>query len=335
MSCIPCPTVSVVIAAFSMKRWNDLCRAIASVKAQSVPVLEIIAVIDHHPGLLAKARHELSDVAVVIANDGNQGASATRNTGVAASRGELVAFLDDDASASPGWLEALVKHFSDTSVVGVGGRLDPLWTNSRPRWFPPEFDWAVGTSYRGMPNNAQPVRNVWTTNMAIRREAFDSVGGFRDDFGKVGIRSRPEDTDLCLRISEKHADGIWIYEPTGTADHRVPVERTTLRYFAYRCFNEGWGKAELAALNGVDESTSAERKYIKHVLPAALVRGLREACHGDVSGVWRNLAILMGFSVVMIGYLAGRIGIIMLTTAARSQHSARAAAGESKHGGPD
>ena len=212
------PTVSVVIAAFSMERWNDLRAAVASVLTQTVPVLETIVVIDHHPELLAKARSELPGVTVIPAR-GGRGASVARNTGVAASHGELVAFLDDDAVASPRCLEAFLCHFTDPNVVGVGGRLSPLWATSRPRWFPPEFDWTVGASYLGMPTSAAPVRNVWSTNMAIRRRAFDLVGGFRDDFGKVGARSRPEDTDLCLRAAGQTPGRTWIYPPAGVANH--------------------------------------------------------------------------------------------------------------------
>lgn len=292
-----------------MKRWDDLCLAVASVQAQAVPALETIVVIDHHPDLFAQATRALP-CTIVLENTGGRGASGARNTGVAASRGEVVVFLDDDAVASPGWLEALLTHFANRNVVGVGGRLDPLWATGRPRWFPPEFDWVVGASYLGMPKGAEPVRNVWSNNMAIRRKAFDMVGGFRDGFGKVGMRSRPEDTDLCLRAAAKHAGGVWIYEPMGAAGHRVPMERTTLRYFAYRCFMEGWGKAELAALNGVGASTSSERRYTGRILPAGFARGVREACQGDASGAWRSLAIAAGFAVVMIGYLVGSMALV-------------------------
>jgi glycosyltransferase involved in cell wall biosynthesis len=323
------PTVSVIIAAFSMKRWDSLCDAVASVQAQTVSALETIVVIDHHPGLLARARRELGGV-TVIANGGTRGASATRNTGVAASQGELVAFLDDDAIATPRWLEALLSHFADPSVVGVGGRLDPLWATSRPRWFPPEFDWAVGASYRGMPERSEPVRNVWSNNMAIRRTVFDMVDGFRNDFGKVGTRSRPEDTDLCLRASEGHGGGTWIYEPTGVAGHRVPAERTTLRYFAYRCFHEGWGKAALAELNGTDKSTSVEQRYARCVLPAALVRGLRETSRGDATGGLRSAAIVGGFTAAMIGFLAGRAALAFLTMGIQRRRSATVTADAEK-----
>jgi glycosyltransferase involved in cell wall biosynthesis len=304
-----------------MKRWGDLREAVASVQAQTVPVQETIVVIDHNPELLARARRELADV-TVIANGGGQGASAARNTGVTASRGELVAFLDDDAVASPRWLEALLSHFADASVVGVGGRLDPLWATSRPQWFPPEFDWALGASYLGMPVTAEPVRNVWSNNMAIRRQVFDNIGGFRDGFGKVGARSRPEDTDLCIRAAEGHGGGTWIYEPAGAAGHHVPAERATVRYFAYRCFHEGWGKAALAALNGMGESISAERQYTRRVLPAGLARGLREAARGDASAVLRSLAIVGGLAVAMIGFLVGHAMMVIRAKGARGPRAA-------------
>jgi GT2 family glycosyltransferase len=296
------PTVSVVIAAYTMERWDDLRKAVESVRAQTIGVLETIVVVDHHPELLARARAGLPGV-TVIPNAHGPGASGARNTGVAASHAEVVAFLDDDAVAAPSWLEALLGHFASPDVVGVGGRLDPLWDGTRPRWFPEEFDWAVGASYRGMPQDAGPVRNVWSNNMAIRRPAFDAIGGFRDGFGKVAERSRPEDTDLCLRAAL--AGGAWIYEPTGIAGHRVRRQRATVSYFLRRCFNEGWGKAALAALNGTGRSMSTEREYTRRVLPSAMARGIREAVSGDVWGASRSLAIATGLLFAAAGFVAG------------------------------
>ena len=68
------PTVSVVIAAFSLNRWGDLREAVASVRAQTVQVLETVVVIDHNPELMAKAASELPEV-TVVANAGLRGAS--------------------------------------------------------------------------------------------------------------------------------------------------------------------------------------------------------------------------------------------------------------------
>jgi len=299
------PTVSVIIAAFSMERWSNLREAVESVRTQTLPDVETIVVIDHNPDLLDLAKRELEDI-TVVPNVGSKGASGARNSGVAVSRGGVVAFLDDDAVASPAWLEALLPHFTDPEVVGVGGKLVPLWATSRPRWFPQEFDWAVGASYRGMPDKATRVRNVWSSNMAIPRRLFDAIGGFRDDFGKVGRRSRPEDTDLCLRAAATRPSGTWIYEPAGIVGHRVPQNRTTPRYFVRRCLNEGSGKAALASLNGASESTSVERLYTRRVLPGGVARGLRDAAHGDAAGGLRSIAIAVGFSFAVAGFVATR-----------------------------
>ena len=299
------PAVSVVIAAFAMERWDEIREAVASVRAQTVPVWETILVVDHNPALLGRARRELEGV-IVLPNTGSKGASGGRNSGVAASQGDVVAFLDDDAVAAPTWLESLLGHFANPDVVGVGGKLVPLWAGSRPRWFPGEFYWAVGASYQGMPEKATAVRNVWSGNMVIRRPTFDAIGGFREDFGKVGGRSRPEDTDLCLRAAAAQPRGTWIYEPAGIARHRVPLRRATFGFFLTRCLNEGSGKAALAALNGASESTSAERHYTQRILPEGIARGLREAARGDLSGGLRSLAIVAGLSFAVAGFLTGR-----------------------------
>jgi hypothetical protein len=156
-----------------------------------------------------------------------------------------------------------------------------------------------------MPEKAETVRNVSSNHMAIRRSAFKAINGFRDNFGKVGDRSRPEDTDLCLR-SAGASNRTWIYESAGAAGHWVPAQRTTLRYFVRRCFNEAMGKAALASMNGTSESTAAERDYARRVLPRAITRGLREVAGGDISGGLRSAAIAAGFCVAAAGFVAGR-----------------------------
>ena len=295
-------TVSVVIAAFADERWNQLCDAVESVRTQTAPALETVVVVDHNPGLLARAKREFADC-TVVANTGSRGASGARNSGVASCRGEIIAFLDDDARSSAHWLEALLPNFARADIVGVGGRIDPLWAAPQPSWFPVEFGWAVGFSYLGMPEHTQPVRNVWASNMAIRYSVFAAIGGFREDFGKVGDVARPEDTDLCLRAAGDH--GVWLYEPTAEVGHWIPRQRTTLRYFTRRCYHEGLGKAALAALDGARESTASERNYTWRVLPHGVVLGLRDAAKGDVWGAARAAAIALGFATTAAGFAAG------------------------------
>lgn len=296
-------TASVVIVAHTARRWTCLQQALAAVQAQSIRPVETILVIDHNPELLARARAEVP-YARVIPNTRAPGSSGARNTGAATSQGEILVFLDDDIVAGAGWLETVLTHFARPDVAGVGGRAQPLWQKSCPAWFPPEFYWVVGASYAGMPEHAGPVRNVWSSNMAVRRAIFESAGGFRDDLAKISNRSRPDDTDLCLRTSAQ-TSGLWIYEPAAVTTHWVPRERATLSYFVYRCFHEGAGKGVLAALNGLRASTSVEGRHMSVVLPAALRRDCKDVLAGRISGASRIAATGLGVCVVLVGFLIG------------------------------
>jgi GT2 family glycosyltransferase len=297
-------SASVVIAAYADERWPCTVNAVTSVQRQVPAPCEVILVIDHNPALAVRARAELPDV-TVRENSGSRGASAARNTGVAHSGGDIIAFLDDDQAAiDTTWLQRLCRHFDDPRVVGVGGRIIPQWPRQRPFWFPPEFDWVVGASYAGLPPTAAPVRNVWGGNTAIRRTALDAVGGFRPGFCKTGAVSRPEDTDLCVRIGHAIPDGHWLYEPAAAVAHRVPSTRSTPGYFLRRCWDEGRGKAALARFVGLRSSTSAERRYVSRVLPQALLRALRSALvDHDVRALACGMAIVAGLLVTAAGWL--------------------------------
>src|ERR671916_1614480 len=105
------PTVpysaSVVICAYTEERWQDLAAAVASALRQQPPPVEVIVACDHNPALLARSRRELAG-AVPVANVEERGLSGARNSGLAAARGDVIVFLDDDAEAAPGWLAALL-----------------------------------------------------------------------------------------------------------------------------------------------------------------------------------------------------------------------------------
>ena len=128
---------------------------------------------------------QLPDV-IVTDNQQQQGLSGARNAGVAVAGGEVVAFLDDDATAAPDWLERLAAGYADPDVLGVGGAIEPVWSTSRPRCFPEEFDWVVGCTYRGLPQTPAPVRNLIGANMSFRRTVLNTIGGFRCDIGRIG-----------------------------------------------------------------------------------------------------------------------------------------------------
>jgi glycosyltransferase involved in cell wall biosynthesis len=298
--------VSVVICAYTLKRWNDLVAAAESARAEGP--LEVIVVADHNEELLTRVRTELPQVRPV-ANDGPRGLSGARNAGVAAARGDVIAFLDDDAVATPGWLDRLAACFADPDVLGAGGAVEAAWAGPRPRWFPEEFEWVVGCSYRGLPTAPAPVRNPIGANMAVRREVFATVGGFTSSLGRGGANTMGcEETDFFIRARLHAPAAVWLYEPRARVRHRVPRERATLRYFLDRCYGEGKSKALLAGRVGRSDALSAERRYVLRVLPNGVLGGIRAAGReGDHFGLARAGAIVAGLAATAAGYGRGRL----------------------------
>jgi hypothetical protein len=219
-----------------------------------------------------------------------------------------VAFLDDDARPAATWLEELAAAYAHDDVAGVGGTLRPGWPAARPWWFPEEFDWVVGCTYRGLPTRRAPVRNFIGANMSFRRELLLGVGGERDGFGRVGLAPVAcEETELCIRVRASRPRLELLFEPGAEAVHHVTPERARLRYFVHRCYAEGRGKARLRRLVGADEGLSAERTYVSTTLPRGVLRGVRTAVStGDPRPLGRAAMIVAGLASAGAGYVAER-----------------------------
>jgi glycosyltransferase involved in cell wall biosynthesis len=298
-------SVSVVIAAWTFERLDAIGDAIASVRAQTVPAHEIILVVDHSEPLLAESRSRWPDI-TVIPNGEARGTSGARNTGVAKSTGDVVAFVDDDAVAAPDWLERMTAAYSDEQVLGVGGTIRPRWVEGRPWWFPDEFDWVVGCTHSGMPQQRSRVRNLVGANMSFRRHVLIDVGGMRPELTRLGtVPVGPEDTDLCIRIGQMWPDGVILYDPAIEVDHTVPRARSRISYFVTRCAAEGRSKAVLGRFVGTDSGLSDERAYVRRTLPLGVIRGVRKVFRGDPNAAARAAMIVVGLLITSVGYLVG------------------------------
>ncbi|MEU1854001.1 glycosyltransferase family 2 protein [Streptomyces sp. NPDC019990] len=312
------PGISVVICAYTEDRWEDVLAAVSSVRAQSRPALETLLVVDHNETLrerLAKEYEQYEEpseggVVRVLANAGPRGLSAGRNTGIAAARGEVVAFLDDDAVAERDWLRHFAEAYADPRVMAVGGRTKPVWASGRrPGWFPEEFDWVVGCTYRGLPRGRVRVRNVLGGNASFRRSAFDAAGGFATGIGRDGDK-RPlgcEETELCIRLSRARPDAVLLIDDRAVIHHRVPKARERFRYFRARAYAEGLSKALVARSVGAGKGLESERRYATRVLPAGVARGLRDALLARPGGAGRAAAIVAGVLTAAGGYVVGSV----------------------------
>jgi glycosyltransferase involved in cell wall biosynthesis len=304
------PRITVVICAYTERRWAQLLAAIDSVLHQELRPDQVVLVIDHNQALLQRVRAAYPRL-TVVANSGSRGLSGARNTGVSQARGDIIAFLDDDATAEPDWLMRMLMHYDDPRVLGVGGSAVPASQEARPRWFPPEFDWVVGCSFIGQPSEATPVRNLIGCNMSFRRGALHQVGRFDPALGRVGgVPVGCEETELCIRLQQRYPDGFVLYEPAAQVRHHVSSDRWTWAYFRDRCFSEGRSKAVVTRLVGPDVGLSAERDYSRRVLPRGIWQGLLDVCVGrDLGGLTRSAAIVVGLVLTATGYLSCRMSL--------------------------
>lgn len=292
-----------------MERWEDLCEAIDSLHRQTRRPDQIVLVIDHNDALLARATEMRWPDVVVVPNQRERGLSGARNTGIAAAEGGVLAFLDDDTVADPDWLACLVRHIAAPDVLGCTSRINPHWLGTRPRWFPDEFLWTVGCSYRGLPTETREIRNVLGAAMLIRRTVFDAAGGFSSILGRsAGSLVSCEETEMCLRASAVFPQGRFLMVPDARVRHKVPATRLTWRYFRRRCFAEGQSKAYIANLVRRRSALDTERDYVLRTLASGVLRGIADtALRFDPGGVARASAILFGLAATACGYLEGKL----------------------------
>jgi GT2 family glycosyltransferase len=302
--------ISVVICTFSRARMPDLVASIHAVSEQSVRPCQLVLVVDHNPQLLDEIVENLMPVygewLDVLENDGLAGVSGARNAGAHKARGELIVFLDDDAVPAQDWLRRLVEPFDDPSVAIAGSYAAATWPGQRPRWFPEEFEWVVGCSYRGLPEEQSDVRNVIGASMATRRSVFDVVGSFSDFLGRIGeLPMGCEETEFCIRTAHMMPDARIVYVPQSVVHHSVSESRSRGSYFAARCLAEGKSKAQISKLVGVSLATSSERSYVIGTLSRGIRRGFADAFKGDATGLMRSGAIVGGLFLAVASYVYG------------------------------
>lgn len=300
-------SVSVIICAYTLERWAALREAVESCRRQTLAPAEIVLVIDYNQELEERSRQEFSDVRVV-SNHLTKGLSGARNSGVMASIGDVVAFLDDDAFAEESWLERLTAPFDDPTIAGTGGWIVPLWEGPEPQWFPRTFYWVLGCSYDGLPSSGATIRNPIGASMAMRRSVFAQVGGFTDGIGRVGkVPLGCEETELCIRYGKGHSGERMVLVRDAVVHHRVPQVRGTWKYFSSRCWAEGISKAAVTSLVGSDDGLAAERAHVARALPREFLESVILAARGRPGALRRAWSIVAGSAIALAGFVRGTV----------------------------
>lgn len=235
------PAFSVILA--TVHRPELAAAAARSVLGGTWADLELLVVDQSRDDRTREAMSALRDPRLVYLNSDVMGLSRARNLGAARARGALLAFLDDDAMAEPGWLQGYSSAFATEPRPGmVGGRLRPLWDAPRPAWFPPAHAFLLGLYDIGERRRDFPPRDLPIgANFAIPADVLRRLGGFDEALGfdasRAGSLVAGEDTALGLRV---RAAGLRVvYEPGAGALHHVAPGKLTPSYFLSRLYWAG------------------------------------------------------------------------------------------------
>jgi glycosyltransferase involved in cell wall biosynthesis len=162
------------------------------------------------------------------------GKSFALNAAIREARGDVLAFMDDDVTVDPLWLQNLTTPIADSQWAGAGGRILPERGFSRPRWMLLQGDHSLGPALAavfdlgGQPGELS--RPPYGTNMAFRKSMFEKYGGFRTDMGpRPGSEIRGEDVEFGRRLLA--AGECLYYAPSAVVYHAVPENRLRKEFF--------------------------------------------------------------------------------------------------------
>lgn len=290
----------MVVCMYDHTRWPLIKECLESLTLQTVRPAKVIAVVDGS-ARLAAALSERNGPEEIVVLPANVGVSAARNAGIDSVRAERVAFLDDDAVATPRWLERLITAIDQTGAVGVCGWVEAWFEGPSPRWLPPELLWTLGCSHRGLPRQRTLMRKVHFGGCSLfRTDVLRQHGGFDPSVGRSGDDAEGgEEAEFCLRVSRRDPTATFVHEPSAVIRHYVSLARTRVAYVLDRCHAEGRSKGRLARRAGVP-SLRAE---------SALVLSVTKGCARLVLERRPEavMVLVAGVAATALGYFEARI----------------------------
>jgi cellulose synthase/poly-beta-1,6-N-acetylglucosamine synthase-like glycosyltransferase len=243
------PRVSIIIPVKNEERTIEKC--LRSLQVLNYPDYEIIVVNDGSTDGTGALLSQFPAVTVITTE--GIGPAAARNLALERSNTDYVAFTDGDCIIHPEWLNELLAHFTDATVMGVGG--DQLCPADEKPFGKQVHDFlnllAFSSDYLKTKKSLMPVKHNPTCNMMYRKQAFEIQQGFKQDLWPC------EDLEFDYRLIT--AGYTLIFNPGAIVYHYRPH---TLKGFSRMHFRYGRAHAKLVLKYGL----MAKIHYIPLVL---------------------------------------------------------------------
>ncbi len=241
--------ISVIIC--TCNRPDTLGRMLESlVRQKYFPDGYEIIVIDNRPSVETKAvvaGLAGADARIRYEPVQQPGLSLARNRGVSLARGDIIAFIDDDAVACQNWLEVIDAAFAENpGLDALSGPVVALRPLALPGWFPRRLLSHVSLSdHRRVSGSMCYPYYGFGVNMAIRRSVFQRLGSFDTAFGRTGINCcrTGEETNFFLRL--ERSGGSILFHSDLLVHHDIQVDRVTRQRLYRQTFWIGEASARM------------------------------------------------------------------------------------------
>jgi len=202
--------------------------------------------------------------------EGQQGLSYAWNTAIQQAAGAIIALTDDDIHVAPDWVATIKRAFDEhPEVAFMGGKVLPLWESPPPRWLT-DVHWSplALTNHGDQQFHVNADRPICLLGKAFRRAAFDKVGLFKPELGRIkDAIGSTEDHDLQMRLWQAGLQGL--YNPELVMYSPVEARRLTKAY--HRRWHFGHGK--FCALMQLAELTGSRGELLREPLEGVKLWG--------------------------------------------------------------
>ncbi|MGH0032595.1 MAG: glycosyltransferase family 2 protein [Myxococcota bacterium] len=224
-----------------------------------------------------------------------KGIPIARNAAVAAgSDAQWIAFVDDDETPEPRWLEALLRTQRECAADVVTGPVVPRFAAEPPRWvleggFFASLEHATG----------EVLHSAYTNNVLVRTACLDALPSLFDERFQLGVG---EDRELFERIAARGGRIVWCRE--ARVYERVPAERARLRWLLRRGFRVGASNTHITRLRADGPVAGRVAAHGAWCVARGTARAVGGVARGPVAAV-RGLQL----AAFGLGRVAGLLGL--------------------------
>ncbi|MBP1962950.1 glycosyltransferase [Paenibacillus aceris] len=239
----PKPRVSIVICTYN--RANLLQMTLDALPALAAREKAEILIVDNnstdHTREITKsfALRQAGVMSVQYVFEQTQGLSAARNRGIQEAKGDIIAYLDDDAVPCLEWIRTIVDTFDHRpDVCAIGGKIRPRFESERPAWLISALELPYTIVDRGEAVHEYPInKHPFGANMAIRKSFHDTYL-FPTDLGRKGTLLLSGEESWLFEQMKQERKKI-LYQPSMVVDHFIPDNRLTKDWIKRRYYYQG------------------------------------------------------------------------------------------------